>query len=391
VPVAQGRPNEWSPANQEALESLRAALANVSEAERYRWLAALLNDLADRPVGRPEPTELGQAEVLSRKLARLTEEKALADDALAAVRADLELRTRQLDAEQQRARDLDRIVQDQRARLKAAQDQISELEDQLVAKNAQLHQAENELEALRLKLQRAERVAGDTSRVDQMAEARRELERQLAQARAELEQLRQDKDAVIEELKGKLAETRTATADGGTAVLAALWDRLAQAKPPLVPGGQTPPVQAVERLFDAFLEFTRFTDDFDRSVNPFLTSFTKHNPAVAKPWEVYARSPDLTQVVREVIDTARGKPVGVLKMRLVGLKRWALAALLASDSCLESIAPALEEQLRGPLGMGADPNRKIRDYLRDDGPQLFHQQIRELRSQKLAEAYAHGV
>jgi hypothetical protein len=41
--------------------------------------------------------------------------------------------------------------------------------------------------------------------------------------------------------------------------------------------------------------------------------------------------------------------------------------------------------------MATDPNRKIRDFMRDDGHQLFHQHIRELRSQKLGEAYAKGV
>jgi hypothetical protein len=68
-----------------------------------------------------------------------------------------------------------------------------------------------------------------------------------------------------------------------------------------------------------------------------------------------------------------------------------MAAIIGGDSALESIAHELEEHLRGPVGMATDPNRKIRDFMRDDGHQLFHQHIRELRSQKLGEAYAKGV
>ena len=391
MPVADDRRDDPPSASPALLQPLRAALGKAPEPERYRLLAALLTDLAEQTAARPGGADPAQAEALAKKLARLGEENALIDDTLAATKADLEHRAKQLDAEQQRAKDLERIVNDQRTRMKAAQDQIAELEDQVVAKNAQLHQVESEAETLRIKGQRAELAAGDTSRVDKLAEERRGLEVQVQQLRGELDQLRKDKDAVIEQLKGELTAARSATAGSGATVLASLWDRLAQAKPPLAPGGQTPGVPAAERLFDAFLEMTRFMQDFDQSLNPFLTSFTRHNQAVAKPWDVYARSPALHQVIREVVDIERGKPAGVLKMRLMALKRWAMAAIIGGDSALESIAHELEEHLRGPVGMATDPNRKIRDFMRDDGHQLFHQHIRELRSQKLGEAYAKGV
>jgi len=121
-----------------------------------------------------------------------------------------------------------------------------------------------------------------------------------------------------------------------------------------------------------------------------LGSFIKHNAALARPWDVYARSPGLQDVVREIIDVEHGKPAGVLKMRLLGLQRWTLAAIIGADTAIESIAHELEQHLRGSEGMASDPNRKIKDYIRDDGHHLFHQQIRELRGQKLAEAYTHG-
>jgi hypothetical protein len=151
-----------------------------------------------------------------------------------------------------------------------------------------------------------------------------------------------------------------------------------------------PPVQAAERLFDAFIDLARFVHDFDPAIRPFLGSFIKYNPALARPWDVYARSPGLQDVIREVVDAQHGKPAGVLKMRLLGLQRWTIAAIIASDTAIESIAGELEQHLRTAVGMESDPNRKLRDYLRDDGHHLFHQQIRELRGHKLAEAYTHG-
>ena len=42
------------------------------------------------------------------------------------------------------------------------------------------------------------------------------------------------------------------------------------------------------------------------------------------------------------------------------------------------------------LGYLADPTRKIRDYLRDDGHLLFMQHICEHRSLRLAETYGRG-
>ncbi len=392
MPAAdQRRDNSPNSSTAEVLQPLRAALAQAPEPERYRLLASLLTELAEQPAGRGDGGNLAQADVLSKKLARLSEEKALVDDGLAACRADLEHRSKQIEAERQRAEELDRIVTDQRTRLRTTQGQVAELEEQVVAKNAQLHKLENEAEAFRIKLQRVERAAGDTSRVDTLEESRRGLGVEVEQLRNEFEQLRKDKDVVIEQLKADLVAARSSSSAGAGTVLATLWDRLAQAKPPLAPGGQTPPVQAAERLFDAFIELTRFVQDMDQALAPFLSSFTRHNEAVARPWDVYARSPELQQVIREIIDMERGKPAGVVKMRLLGLKRWTMAAIVAGDSALESIAHELEEQLRGKLGMGSDPNRKVKDYMRDDGHQLFHQHIRELRSQKLADAYAHGV
>ena len=64
--------------------------------------------------------------------------------------------------------------------------------------------------------------------------------------------------------------------------------------------------------------------------------------------------------------------------------------MLGCDSAIESVASELHSHLMGEVGAGSDANRKIRDYLRDDGHELFLQHIKELRSQKLAEAFGRG-
>jgi hypothetical protein len=371
-------------------EPLAAALLKLPEAQGYRLLGSFMLELAGRHEAGARAPGGPDLEGLSKKLQRLGEEKALLDDSLAATKADLAHRAKQLEAEQQRSQELERILADQRARLQTAQKQVVELEAQLVAKNQQLYQAENRVEELNLKLQRAEVRAGDTSRLDALEDGRRELIVQLEDLRQAHERLRIDKDGIIEQLKADLAAARSESGAGGGEALAALWDRLARNKPPLAPGGLHPPLQAAERLVDAFIELARFVHDFDQAMRPFLASFIRHDSVLARPWDVYARSPGLLDMVREVIDVEHGKPAGVLKMRLLGLRRWTVAAIIGSDTAIESIADELEQHLRGAVGMESDPNRKLREYLREDGHHLFHQHIRELRSQKLADAYSHG-
>lgn len=373
----------------ELSRQLRTALTELPEGRRLLLLASILEEVGQRAEAaarKPAADADGQA----KKLQRLTEEKAQLDDALAATRADLAHRQTQLAAEQQRSAELERIVNDQRTRLQTAQRQVAELEGQLTAKIERLYEVENQVEQLTLQLQRAQLKAGDTARVDTLEEGRRELNATVEELRAALEQSRQDKDAAIERLQAELAAARASTSGGGEVVLAALWERLARARPPLAPGGLKPPQAAAERLVDAFAELARFAHDFDQGVRPFLGSFIRHHGPLARPWDVYARSPGLHDVIREVIDAEHGKPAGVLKMRLLGLQRWTMAALMGTDASIESIAGELEQQLRSEVGMGNDPNRKLRDYLRDDGHHLFQQHIRELRAHKLAEAYTHG-
>ena len=77
-------------------------------------------------------------------------------------------------------------------------------------------------------------------------------------------------------------------------------------------------------------------------------------------------------------------------MRLRLLNSWTQAGMVGCDGAIESIASVLQEHLMGSVGAGSDPQRKIRDYIRDDGHELFFQRICELRSQKLAETFGRG-
>ncbi|MBN2445081.1 MAG: hypothetical protein JXO22_00010, partial [Phycisphaerae bacterium] len=260
----------------ELLEPVRAALAKAPESERYRALAAFFSDLADGQTGGGgAAAEAEQLAALSKKLTRLGEEKALVDDALAEARADLEHANRQIEADRERAKETERISTDQRTRLRAAQQQVDELEQQLIAKNSQLHEADSEVESLRVKLQRSELSAGDTSRLDSLEDTKRELVEQLERLRADHEQLRADKDAEIEQLKAVTLEAEAATSSSSDKLLADLWDRLARAKPALAPGGKVPTEAAAQRLFEAFIELAFFAHDFDQTMRPFLGSFAR--------------------------------------------------------------------------------------------------------------------
>jgi len=72
------------------------------------------------------------------------------------------------------------------------------------------------------------------------------------------------------------------------------------------------------------------------------------------------------------------------------LQQWCEAAMVGCDSAIESIASELHTHLMGPGGVGSDPGRKIKDFLRDDGHYVFLEHMRELRSLKLAETYGRG-
>ncbi|MBN2559721.1 MAG: hypothetical protein JXQ75_02160 [Phycisphaerae bacterium] len=377
----------------ELFEPLRERFLDMEEAERHRLLGSLLVHLAEwnRTVAGGRAGEgAGGAESLGKRISALGEENAGLKDALAQAQADLAHHTKQLEAEQGRGQELQKIITEQRARLESLTNKVNELEAELVAKNSELHQAEVATDDLRLRLQRADLAAGDTSQVERLEAAKRELAAQGEALRGEVEQVRADKDAEIERLNAALLAARKQAGHGGDATLAKLWERLASAQPALVEGHILPTVQAAERFFDAFIELANFVHSFELDVRPFLERYTKYNETVKRPWDAYQRYGRIHDTIRSTITVKGGKPVGVLKMRLHGLKSWAIAAMIAGDSAIECVGSELQDHLLGPAGAGSDPNCRVRDYAKRDGHMIFGEHIRELRSQKLSEAYGLG-
>lgn len=327
---------------------------------------------------------------LGKRLQELDQERARLNDLLAAAQRDLEAKTREAAAEQARRAELGTELADRQARLEAAEKQRQELEAELVARNAELHQAQVENEQLLLRAQRAELDVEQDTRADRLVEGQRDLGAQIDKGRAESEQLRADKDAEIEALKTELHKERQHTTEGADRLLTELWERLAQAKPKLAEGHLQPNVQAAQRLVDTFIELVKFVDDSEKTLRVFLGKYTKDRPSVKVPWDAYARSDEFYKTIAQIVTPKGGKPAGLAKMRLRVLYSWTEAALVASDSAIESIASELETQLQGTLGIAEDPNRKIKDYVHEDGHHLLMQRIRELRNQRLAETYGHS-
>ena len=376
------------------LAPLRAALSAVDEAERYRLLASVFAELAANPPsgenGRNAAAK-NQLETLGKRLQSVEQEKASLADSLRTTQADLARRDKQLEAEQARAKELEAVLAEQRKRLKHLEQEQAEAQARIEERNAAIHKAEVRCEELTLKAQRAAMTAGDDARVAQIEQARVEVTRQLEQERVRLQTLRTEKDEQIAKLRQQLqAAGSAAPEDAGGATLAKLWERLARARPALAEGGAKPNEPAAERLVDAFIELVRFVDDFDKSMRVFLSRYTKYHPSVKVPWEAYTKGDDLVELARRTVAAQGGRPVGPLKMRLRLLYSWVYAAMVGCDSAFESVGSELQAHLMSEVGAANDPNRKVRDYIRDDGHLLFMQHLCELRSLKLAETYGRG-
>lgn len=368
-------------------------LLRAEEPERYRLLASLFGELADKSRAGEDGRQRGQSaqmEALSKKVQALNEEKATLNDAVAATKADLQRRESLCDAEQTRAAELQRIVEEQRERLESLQSHLSDAEAQIESRSAEVHKTQVENETLLLKLQRAEGAADDSARVTSLETSKSELAGELERLRTDLQQVRTDKNAEIERLTAELEKAGSGGDSSSEALLADLWQRLASAKPPLVEGQSQPDKKSAERLVDAVVELVTSTHGFEKTMSIFLAKYTKHDPSVKVPWDVFKKRDDLYRTAQQTLKTKGGRPVGLLKLRLRFLFRWTEAAMIGSDSVIESLGSEIESHLRSDIGMGGDPNRKIRDYIRAEGPDLFLQHMRELLSHKLAETYGRG-
>jgi hypothetical protein len=366
-------------------------LADLNEPQRFRILASLFEDLAERSSrGRAEGAPASQIESLNKKIQSLHEDNASVNDSLAATRADLERRQAQLEAEQNRAEELQRIVDEQRGRLELLKKQIGDLEAQLEARGSEVHKAQRENEELLLKLQRTETASDQGGRIESLEQSKAHLAAEVQRLQSDLDQARAAKDAEIEQLKAA-ATSAGPGSDGCEEMLTKLWQRLAAGKPPLTKLGEPPDLKAAERLADAGVELVTSAHAFEQTMSIFLSKYTKHNPSVKVPWDVYKNRDDVHKTAAQTLAPKGGKPVGLLKMRLRFLYKWTEAAMIGCDSVIESIASELRTHLMADLPeLQADPNRKVRDYIRADGAELFLQHMREILSAKLAETYGRG-
>jgi len=375
---------------QNLIGPIRTALAGVDESQRYRVLATLFGELAKQSQAGDNGRRAGQAQVesLAKKIQSLHEDNAAVNDKLAATRADLERRQSQFEAEQIRADELKRIVDEQRGRLELLKKQLADAEAAIQAREADVHKLQRQNETLELSLQRAESASDQSGRIDSLESSKAEFAAEVQRLQCDLDQVRADRDAEIERLK---TEAKQAAAGAGSpeGILVPVWKRLAAAKPPLVESLDAPDAKAAEHLADSVIELVSAAQGFEKTMSVFLGKYTKPNPSIKVPWDVYMKQ-DLLKTAQQVLAPKGGKAVGLLKLRLRFLYRWTEASMIACDSVIESTASELQSHLMGELGAGADPNRKIRDYVRNDGHHLFLQHLREMLSNKLAEVFGRG-
>ncbi len=374
------------------LGSLNAALMDVDEPQRYRALADLLAGMADRSASSDSSGSVSaeQAKALQDKVVSVDFERARAVDELKTAQDDLGLSQKQLDDERVRSKQCKEDLEKERARSDEMRKELEVLKAEIVAKNNALHRSEVAIEDLTLKHQRAEEAGQDRSRVDDLELQKNELIKELETVRSQNEELRAEKNEELAQLDERLRESKASASTGGEALLVKLWEPLGNAKPPVVDGHVPPTQQSAERLVASFVELAHFLDRFDRAMRPFLTRYTKHFPSVRVPWDAYAKGDDLLKVVHRTLAPVGGRPVGVLKGRLRYLFEWTHAAMFGCDSAIESIAFELETFIRGENGFGGDPNRKLKEFVRDDGHELFMQHMREIRGTKLADAFGRG-
>src|SRR5207244_3764274 len=102
-----------------------------------------------------------------------------------------------------------------------------------------------------------------------------------------------------------------------------------------------------------------------------LENLTRSDDRAKRSWEGFRRFESFHETICQILSGKGGKSVGALEARLRSLRVFIIAAMIADDYVFPSLGDELEKQLRGPMGMGTDQHHKIRDYLRDFGPDQF--------------------
>ena len=376
-----------APRMTDALERIAKSLAAGSEADRHRALRFFVGALG-RAAGMDDGRgtgEGGELEVLSKKVRALQEEVASLRDHGAALAADLDHRTAQLQAEQKRATEFEKLAGEQRGRLAGSQREITNLEDQLRVRAEELGKAQRENDDLILKGQRLAMQKDQTGEIERLSRELRGKSEENQALRAASEQLRADKDTEIERRNEQLRILAGKAGGESTVSFVEMWGRLATSK--LVEGHLQPTQPCAERMADLLVVLVRIVDEFDKMMRPFLTKYTEKSALLRMPWNNYAKGPSIPETVHEVLAPSGGKPVGVVNARLRFMYKAASAAVVASDATFESIGAELQSFLLGPTGTSVDPNRTVKQFLRSDGHELFLQHMRQFRIGKLEPAF----
>jgi len=366
------------------LETLRVRLSEMSDADRSQCLVALLVELASGR-GNGRAVDPAQFEQLGKRVQSLGEDNARLTHRIQELEADVEANRGQVEAEKKRSAAFQKIIDEQRGRVDTLGRRNTDLETDVAAKNDRVQQLERENESFRIKLGRLEKDATDLSQLNTIEEDKRRLSERIRELQDAESQARADKDAEIARLNHELTALRHLVSEGGDAMLLKLWQQKL-APPGLAAATVQPTFQAAERLLDVFVDLTRFADAVEQIVKPFLSSYTKHSPVVKQPWEVYATYEPVMQAVKNTIAVTGSRPAGVLRIRLRTLQQWIMTGMLASDSAFASIAKELSDMLHEHV-LKPDPNCKVKDFMKNDGPARLMQQMLAVRSKKLEDAH----
>ncbi len=380
-----------------ALEAaLKQSLCEADETTRFNLVVDVFHEYVRKEYTKKSSLEAApgsssdQAGDISRKVRSLDEANAVLRDQLSALQADLGSCTSQLEAQNERVAELDRQHTKDSQQIKELLAKSRDTDSDLETRNRDIHQAQLENDQLLLKLQRAELAQEDTSKFDRASKGRHELAAEVESLRSELKALRTSKDAQIVKLNQAISEGGVPREAVGAIDFTELWQALIQADPPLVIALDSPTMQAGQRVMALLIELLHFVDDVDQLVRPFIGKYTRDHQAIQVPWDVYARGDSMRSIVQTVLHPVNGKTAGVAKVRLRGLYAWLESALIAADVTIESVATELHAYAMQQGGVADDPNRRIKDFLREDGHELFQQHLRLLCSRKLAEAFGHS-
>jgi hypothetical protein len=259
--------------------------------------------------------------------------------------------------------------------------------------NRESHKANIDNENLTLQLQRADAKSRDQSKAERLEEQTRALEAENGRQKEEIEQLRADKNIELERVSGDLATAKEEVAAKKDIDFPSLWARLAAGQPPRGEGHLQPNIKAGERLVDSDVELVKFVDDFDQLMRPFLTRYTAGRPRLRAVWEAYARGAGVRDTVQQIIVPEGGRPTGILRNQLRGLYKWTEAAIWGCEAAIESIGPELPIFMRRKesFGSGSDSNRKVTEFILENGPDAFADHMKSMRSDKIAQFFGVNV